>query len=91
METRSTASAISEKPLSVLSMRFRAAGLRRAGAAPKLRSNGCTEAVRAQRVLTLQMQTYGSQVVIGDGLPDQLAIGGLAGRCSLHDVLRNTR
>jgi hypothetical protein len=59
-------------------------------AAPKPRFNGGTEAVRAQRVLTLQLQA-GSQVVVGDGLPDQLAVGGLPGRCSLHAVPRNTR
>lgn len=56
------------------------ANLRRAGAVPELHLDSGAETVRAQGVLTLQMQTYGSQVVIRvDGQP----------RASAHQLGRN--
>src|SRR5690348_7757356 len=56
-----------------------ATDLHRPGTASQLRFDGCSKAVRTQRVLTLEMQANGREVVIRDGLQDQFAIGALPG------------
>ena len=54
-----------------------AADLRWSGTAAQLPLDRCAEALGAERVLALQMAAYGCQLVIGESLPYQLAVGGL--------------